>query len=222
MAALLDKHMPPGVVMSNGSRVPGGRPVLANAQVRGLGFPPSCSALPNEYIDLRVCLFSLSVLSVCLTVCLLSCFFVCLPVCLSACLSASLLACLACLSVCLFVCLTVCLSICLSACLYIYIFVSPSVCLPVRLSLCLSASPPPCSLPLSLSISISSFSIFLSLSDCTSCFWARVVMVRCDFGCRLARGVLGAGCSTGQRTHQDKHSHILHPAPAWYPDPTPA
>eukprot|EP00904_Undaria_pinnatifida_P014287 jgi/Undpi1/998/HiC_scaffold_10.g04462.m1 len=33
MAALLDKHMPPGVVMSNGSRVPGGRPVLANAQM---------------------------------------------------------------------------------------------------------------------------------------------------------------------------------------------
>lgn len=33
MAALLDKHLPPGVVMCNGSRVPGGRPALANAQV---------------------------------------------------------------------------------------------------------------------------------------------------------------------------------------------
>lgn len=34
MAALLDKHLPPGVVMCNGGRVPGGRPALANAQVR--------------------------------------------------------------------------------------------------------------------------------------------------------------------------------------------
>lgn len=33
MAALLDKHLPPGVVMCNGSNVPGGRPALANAQV---------------------------------------------------------------------------------------------------------------------------------------------------------------------------------------------
>ncbi|CAN0428348.1 unnamed protein product [Ectocarpus sp. 12 AP-2014] len=33
MAALLDKHLPPGVVMCNGTRVPGGRPALANAQM---------------------------------------------------------------------------------------------------------------------------------------------------------------------------------------------
>ncbi|CAN0350105.1 unnamed protein product, partial [Hapterophycus canaliculatus] len=33
MAALLEKHLPPGVAMSNGSRVPGGRPALANAQM---------------------------------------------------------------------------------------------------------------------------------------------------------------------------------------------
>lgn len=33
MAALLEKHVPPGVGMCNSGRLPGGRPTLANAQV---------------------------------------------------------------------------------------------------------------------------------------------------------------------------------------------
>ena len=45
MAALLDKHLPPGVVMCNGSRVPGGRPALANAQVCITLIVPLCLLL---------------------------------------------------------------------------------------------------------------------------------------------------------------------------------